>query len=62
MRDSYRLVSGIVFGLVTIAQAVRLFNQWSVQIGPITIPMWFSLAAVVVAGGLCAWAFMGRRA
>jgi hypothetical protein len=34
MRDTYRLVSGIVFGVVAIFQLVRGINEWPVQIGP----------------------------
>jgi hypothetical protein len=61
MGDSYRLVSGIVFGAVAILQAIRLFNQWPVQIGPFAIPIWFSWLAVAGAGGLCILAFTSRR-
>ena len=61
MRDTYRLASGIVFGIVAILQAIRAFNEWPVQIGPIAVPVWFSWIAFVVAGGLCAWAFRSQR-
>jgi hypothetical protein len=61
MRDSYRFVSAVVFGLVALLQAVRLFNQWPVQIGPIAVPIWFSWFAVAGAGGLCVWALQSRR-
>jgi hypothetical protein len=61
MRDGYRFVSAIVFGIVAILQAIRLFNQWPVQIGPIAVPIWFSWFAVVGAGGLCIWALTSRR-
>lgn len=61
MRDSYKFVSGIIFGLVAIVQAVRVVNQWPVQVGPFAIPIWFSLVAVAFAAGLCIWAFASRR-
>lgn len=60
MRDTYRVVSGIVFGIVAVLQAVRAFNEWAIQIGPVEIPVWFSWLAVVGAGGLCVWAFASR--
>lgn len=60
MRDTYRLVSGVVFGIVAIVQAIRAFNEWAVQIGPIAVPVWFSWVAFVVAGALCIWAFKSR--
>jgi len=61
MRDNYRLVSAIVFGVVAVLQAIRLFNQWPVQIGPIEVPIWFSWFAVVGASSLCIWALASRR-
>lgn len=60
MKNQYTLVSGIIFGIVAVLQAVRALNHWAVQVGPIEVPVWFSWAAVVVAGGLCVWAFTSR--
>ena len=62
MRDTYRLVSGIVFGIVGLIQLVRAFNEWPVQIGPFAVPVAFSWVAFVVAGALCVWAFRSQRA
>jgi hypothetical protein len=61
MRDTYRLVSGIVFGLVAILQAVRAFSEWPVQIGSFAVPVSFSWVAFVVAGALSVWAFRSQR-
>lgn len=61
MQNKYTIVSGIIFGLVAGFQAVRAVNQWAVQVGPISVPIWFSWVAVFVAGGLCIWAFTSRR-
>jgi hypothetical protein len=61
MQDTYRLVSGIVFGIVSILQLLRAVNGWLVQIGPFAVPLWFSWTAFVVAGALCAWAFRAQR-
>ena len=61
MRGNYALVSGAIFGIVALLQALRAFNQWPVQIGSLDVPVWVSWAATVVAGGLCAWAFQSRR-
>jgi hypothetical protein len=54
-------VSGVIFGIVAIIQAVRAVSEWPVQVGPIAVPVWFSWVAVLVAGGLSAWAFRTRR-
>jgi hypothetical protein len=61
MRDTYRLVSGIVFGIVSILQLVRAVSEWPVQIGPFAVPLWFSWITFVVAGALCVWAFRPQR-
>jgi hypothetical protein len=62
MRDTYSVVSGIVFAIVAVIQIVRALNEWPVQIGPFAVPVWFSWVACVVAAGLAVWAFRGRRA
>ena len=61
MQSRYTLVSGLIFGVVAIIQAVRAINEWPVQIGPIAVPVWFSWVAVLVAAGLCIWAFRSQR-
>jgi hypothetical protein len=62
MQGKYALVSGVVFGVVALVQALRLFNRWPVQVGPFAVPVWFSWLALLLAGGLCIWAFRsGRR-
>lgn len=57
MQDTYRLVSGTVFGAVAIIQAIRAIKEWPVQIGPFAISVSFSWIAFVVAGALSVWAF-----
>ena len=61
MSNKYAVVSGAVFGVVAVLQAVRALNQWPVNVGSFEIPVWASWIAVVVAGGLCAWAFRSRE-
>jgi hypothetical protein len=61
MQGRYALVSGVIFGVVAVFQAIRAFNQWAVQVGPFAVPVWFSWIALVVAGSLCVWAFRSGR-
>ena len=61
MRGNYTLVSGAIFGVVALLQALRAFNHWPVHVASLDVPVWVSWAATVVAGGLCAWAFQSRR-
>jgi len=57
MPSKYVVVSGVLFGVIAVVQAVRALNQWAVQIEGFDVPVWVSWVAVVVAGSLCAWAF-----
>ena len=61
MSSRYVVVSGVVFGVVAVLQAVRALYQWPVQIAGFDVPMWGSWVAVVVAGALCVWAFRSGR-
>jgi hypothetical protein len=61
MQSRYAVVSGAVFGVVAVIQAIRALNQWSVQVGPFAVPVWFSWLALVIAGSLCVWAFRSAR-
>jgi hypothetical protein len=57
MSNKYVVVSGTFFGVIAVLQAVRALYQWPVHVGTLEIPVWASWIAMVVAGGLCAWAF-----
>ena len=60
--NRYQATSGIVFGLIALVQGIRAVRQLPVQIGATSIPVWVSWVAVVVAGGLCLWAFRSSAA
>ena len=60
MKSNYSVVSGAVFGLVAMLQALRALAAWTVQIGPYSVAVWFSWIAAVVAGSLSVWAFRSR--
>jgi hypothetical protein len=59
---AYQTTSGLVFGLITLVQGIRAVRQLPVQVGSMSIPVWVSWIAVVVAGGLCVWAFRSSAA
>ena len=61
MSNKYVVASGAVFGVVAVLQAVRALYQWPLHVGTLEIPVWASWIAVVVAGGLCVWAFRSRK-
>jgi hypothetical protein len=60
MSRNYIVVSGLVFGVVALAQASRALMQLPAHIGSFEIPVWASWIAAVVAGSLCAWAFRSK--
>jgi len=57
MTSKYVVVSGVIFGVVAIAHAVRALYEWPVQIGTLDISVWASWVAMIISGSLCAWAF-----
>ena len=54
---TYEKVSGLLFGLLAIVQLVRLLFRWPVQVASVSVPLWVSAVAVVIAGALALWAF-----
>lgn len=60
----YERVSGTVFAVVAIVQLARVLLGWPVQVDLFTVPVWFSVVAFLVTGGLAIWAFrsVGRTA
>ena len=59
---TYLIVSGVIFGAVAVLHALRILNQWSAQIAEFTVPFGASWIGVLVAAGLCVWAFrLARR-
>ncbi len=60
MTSRYAIVSGVIFGFIAFAQLIRALNHVPAQIGGVEIPIWVSWVAVVLAGGLCVWAFTSR--
>jgi len=53
----YEWVSGVFFGLLAIVQLARLLFRWPVQVASVSVPLWISALAVVIAGALAIWAF-----
>jgi hypothetical protein len=60
MSRNYVGVSGVVFGLIAVAQIARALAQLPVHVGAFAVPVLASWVAAVVAGGLCIWAFRSR--
>jgi hypothetical protein len=54
---AYLGVSGAIFGMVAVLHVIRLLLDWPARIGTWSVPMWVSWAALLLAAGLCVWAF-----
>ena len=53
----YVLVSGLFLSLLACLQILRLILRWPVTISGISIPLWASAIAALIAGSLATWAF-----
>lgn len=54
-------IAVVVFSLVAILQLIRLAMGWEVLINGVSIPLWASGVALVVAGGLAVMLWRERR-
>jgi len=55
---TYSLIAGIIFSLVALLHAFRLFYGWHVTIEGLVVPIWISWIGLVIAGYL---AYQGFR-
>ena len=53
----YFILSGGLFGLISLVHLLRLVNQTPAQLGSWNVPFWLSWLALIVPGFLCLWAF-----
>jgi predicted cobalt transporter CbtA len=56
-RKAYFLMTGIIFALVALAHALRIYMEWPVMIADWSVPKSVSWIALIVAGGLALFAF-----
>ena len=61
MNKPFTLVAVVVFSVVSLLQLLRLLLGWDITINAITIPLWASGVAFVVAAGLAAMVWRERR-
>ena len=61
MIKPFTFVAVVVFSVVALLQLLRLLVGWDITINAITIPLWASGVAFVVAAGLAAMVWRERR-
>jgi len=54
---TYFLVTGIIFALVALTYALRIYMDWPVLIAGWSVPKSVSWIALIVAGGVALFAF-----
>lgn len=54
---TYYNTTAIIFAAIAFMHLLRAVNAWSVQMGDWIVPIWFSWAAVFIAGYLAYWGF-----
>jgi hypothetical protein len=57
----YAKVSGVLFALIALVQLTRALMGWPVQVATVTVPVWVSGLACVIAGGFALWAWRVTR-
>jgi CBS-domain-containing membrane protein len=53
----YVQVSGAFFGVLAAVQLTRTVLRWPVQVADVTIPVWASACAFIIASTFAIWAF-----
>jgi len=48
-------IAGVIFGLVCLAQLLRLLTRVEVLVATHPVPLWPNAVAFIIAGGLCYW-------
>ena len=48
----FTTIATVIFALVALAHILRVFLGWEVTMGGMAVPMWASVAGLVIAAGL----------
>lgn len=51
-KKTYYLAAALVFALIAIGHGLRVAYGWEAVVADMVVPMWFSWAAVIIAGYL----------
>ena len=57
----YEAVSGSFFALLAAVQLIRLVLRWPVRVADVSVPLWVSALAALIAASLALWAFRSAR-
>jgi hypothetical protein len=48
----FTTIAAVIFALVAIVHTLRMFLGWEVTVNGLAVPMWASVAGLVIAAGL----------
>ena len=57
-KQTYFLISGMVFAIVAIVHLLRIINQFQIVVGTWSAPMAVSWVGLIISGILSYWGFM----
>jgi hypothetical protein len=57
----YVAVSGAFFSLIALVQLTRAVMGWPVQVAAVTVPVWASGIAFLIAGSFAVWSFRASK-
>ena len=60
-KKPFTAIAAGLLSVVALVQLLRLVQGWEVTVGAVSIPMWASMVAVVVAAGLAAMVWIEMR-
>jgi len=58
MSNYYAAISALIFGVVAIGHLIRLLKRWTVQIGPLSLPMSASWVGLIITAVLSVSGFI----
>jgi hypothetical protein len=61
MKKPFTIISIVVFSLISVLQLLRFILGWEVTVNGISIPVWASGIACVVAAGLAVMVWLETR-
>jgi hypothetical protein len=61
MKKPFTIISIVVFSLISVLQLLRFILGWEVTVNEVSVPVWVSGIACVVAAGLAVMVWLETR-
>ena len=61
MKKPFTIISIVVFSLISVLQLLRFILGWAVTVNGVSVPVWVSGIACVVAAGLAVMVWLETR-